>query len=148
LQGKFEIPEIRDKWAGGPIVKLALDAPQSVAPGGSIPLRVVMASNKVGHDFPTGPLDIIQSWLEVTVTDDAGRTIFTSGKRDEKNFIQPGTFLFKAEPVDQQGIHRPAQPLGDGRRALPPRRSPFGQRIFRACPPRWPMLPRSQSAKA
>lgn len=37
------------------------------------------------------------------MTDDRGRTIWTSGKRDAKNFIQPGTFLFKAEPVDQRG---------------------------------------------
>jgi len=103
LQGRTEIPEIASKWAQGPIVKLALSTPDSVAPGESIPLRVVMASNKVGHDFPTGPLDIIQSWLEVRVTDDAGREIFKSGTRDEKHFIEPGTFLFKAEPVDQHG---------------------------------------------
>jgi hypothetical protein len=62
-----------------------------------------MASNKVGHDFPTGPLDIIQSWLEITVTDESGRTVWTSGKRDGRHFLQPGTFLFKAEPVDQHG---------------------------------------------
>lgn len=66
-------------------------------------LRVVMASNKVGHDFPTGPLDIIQSWLDITVTDTAGEVVWTSGKRDDRNFLQPGTFLFKAEPVDQHG---------------------------------------------
>jgi hypothetical protein len=29
--------------------------------------------------------------------------VFSSGKRDEKNFIEPGSFLFKAEPVDQYG---------------------------------------------
>jgi hypothetical protein len=103
LQGKFPIAEIADKWAEGPIVKLALNAPESVPQGEPIPLRVVMASNKVGHDFPTGPLDIIQSWLKVEVKDDQGRAIFSSGKRDEKHFIEPGTFLFKAEPVDQHG---------------------------------------------
>ncbi|MBK9137943.1 MAG: hypothetical protein IPM17_04165 [Verrucomicrobia bacterium] len=103
LRGEFAVPEIADKWAHGPIVKLAASAPASVAPGEPIPLRVVMASNKVGHDFPTGPLDIIQSWLDITVTDDAGQVVWTSGKRDEKNFLQPGTFLFKAEPVDQHG---------------------------------------------
>jgi len=103
LQGDLPIPEIADKWANGPIVQLALSTPASVAPGEDIPLRVVMASNKVGHDFPTGPLDIIQSWLDVTVTDDQGRVTYTSGKRDAKNFLQPGTFLFKAEPVDQHG---------------------------------------------
>ena len=62
-----------------------------------------MTSNKVGHDYPTGPLDLIQSWLEVRVTDASGAEVFSSGKRDEKNFITPGTFLFKAEPVDQNG---------------------------------------------
>jgi hypothetical protein len=103
LRGELPISEIADKWANGPIVKVAVSAPDSVAPGENIPLRVVMASNKVGHDFPTGPLDIIQSWLEVNVTDAAARTVWTSGKRDERNFLQPGTFLFKAEPVDQHG---------------------------------------------
>ncbi|MHB9007108.1 MAG: multiheme c-type cytochrome [Limisphaerales bacterium] len=103
LRGEMPIPEIADKWAHGPIVKLALTAPATVAPGDPIPLRVVMASNKVGHDFPTGPLDIIQSWLEITVTDDQEAVVWTSGKRDDRNFLQPGTFLFKAEPVDQHG---------------------------------------------
>lgn len=103
LRGEFVIPEIADKWAHGPIVRLALSAPDTVAPGENIPLRVVMASNKVGHDFPTGPLDIIQSWLDVTVTDPAGRVAWTSGQRDARHFLQPGTFLFKAEPVDQHG---------------------------------------------
>src|SRR5262249_32156478 len=67
------------------------------------PLRVIMASNKVGHDYPTGPLDLIQSWLEIRVTDETGKEVFSSGKRNEKNFLTPGTFLFKAEPVDQNG---------------------------------------------
>ncbi|MGZ8920968.1 MAG: multiheme c-type cytochrome [Limisphaerales bacterium] len=103
LEGKFEIPEIKEKWAEGPIVKMVLSAPESIGPNENIPLRVVMAANKVGHDFPTGPLDIIQSWLEVRVTDDLGNQVYSSGKRDGKNFIEPGTFLFKAEPVDQHG---------------------------------------------
>ena len=103
LQGKFEIPEIREKWAEGPIVKLALDVPESVTEGETLPIRVIFTSNKVGHDYPTGPLDIIQSWIELTVTDDQGKVIFATGRRDEKNFIEPGSFLFKAEPVDQYG---------------------------------------------
>jgi hypothetical protein len=103
LQGRQEIPEIRDKWAEGPIVRVDLEVPEEVARGESLPVRVVLTSNKVGHDYPTGPLDIIQSWLELRVTDERGRAVFTSGTRDEKNFITPGSFLFKAEPVDQHG---------------------------------------------
>ncbi len=103
LQGKFPIPEIRDKWAEGPVIQMRIEAPEEVAPGQRIPIRLILTSNKVGHDFPTGPLDLIQSWVEVSVTDEAGKVIFASGRRNEKHFIEPGTFLFKAEPVDQYG---------------------------------------------
>ncbi|MEE8183703.1 MAG: cytochrome b/b6 domain-containing protein, partial [Acidobacteriota bacterium] len=103
LQGKIEIPEIHDKWAEGPIVQITLDVPESISPGEEIPVRVILTANKVGHDYPTGPLDIIQSWLEVRVTDGNGREVFRSGTRDEKHFIEPGSFMFKAEPVDQYG---------------------------------------------
>lgn len=103
LQGRIEIPEIHSKWAEGPVVKVRIDAPESVPPGGSMPVRVILTSNKVGHDYPTGPLDMIQSWVELRVRDSVGRTVFTSGQLDNRNFIVPGTFLFKAEPVDQYG---------------------------------------------
>jgi hypothetical protein len=103
LQGHIEIPEIRSKWAEGPIVKVRIEAPAMAGPGKAIPLRVVMTSNKVGHDYPTGPLDMIQSWVELRVQDASGHTVFTSGQRNERNFLPPGTFLFKAEPVDQYG---------------------------------------------
>jgi hypothetical protein len=103
LAGDFEIPEISHKWPEGPVVSIALEVPATVAAGGSLPVRVHLTANKVGHDFPTGPLDIIQSWVEIHVVDDAGRRVFSSGTRDEGHFIEPGSFLFKAEPVDQQG---------------------------------------------
>ena len=103
LQGHIDIPEIRNKWAEGPVVKIRIEAPPSVAPGQTIPIRVIMTSNKVGHDYPTGPLDMIQSWVELRVEDEEGRLVFTSGQRDPRHFLEPGTFLFKAEPVDQYG---------------------------------------------
>lgn len=102
LQGRRRIPEIEKKWANGPIVTIRLELSSSHRRG-IIPLRVVLTSNKVGHDYPTGPLDMIQSWVEVHVADSTGREIFSSGTRDAQNFLLPGTFLFKAEPVDQHG---------------------------------------------
>jgi hypothetical protein len=102
LHGERRVPEIEDKWAKGAIVSIALDL-GTARQAGTVPVRVVLTSNKVGHDYPTGPLDLIQSWVELHVVDDAGHEIFTSGTRDEKNFIAPGSFLFKAEPVDQYG---------------------------------------------
>ncbi len=103
LRGGFEIPEIANKWRNGAVVTLDLIAPEKVRAGEKVDLKLVMGSNKVGHDFPTGPLDIIQSWLQVIVKDDQGRVLFSRGLVDPKGFIQPGTFMFKAEPVDQNG---------------------------------------------
>jgi hypothetical protein len=103
LQGKRDIPEIAYKWAKGPAVNIAIQAPDSIRPGEPIDIRVVITSNKVGHDFPTGPLDIIQSWINLEVTDDQGNVLLSSGGVDSGHFIAPGAFMFKAEPVDRYG---------------------------------------------
>ncbi len=103
LRGDVEIPEIADKWREGPAVPIELHVPDEVKPGQQVPIRVSISNNKTGHDFPTGPLDIIQAWIEVEVTDDAGNMVFSSGTRNEVHFIEPGAFMFKAEPVDQYG---------------------------------------------
>lgn len=103
LRGEIEVPEIADKWAVGPAVAIRLVTPDEARPGEKVPVEVLITSNKVGHDFPTGPLDIIQSWVDIEVVDPAGTVIFHSGKVDEEHFIEPGSFLFKAEPVDREG---------------------------------------------
>jgi hypothetical protein len=103
LRGEYDIPEIEHKWAKGPIVSLELVAPKQVTPGESVRVKAVITSNKVGHDFPTGPLDIIQSWVELVVKDDQGNVVYQSGTVDAEHFIQKGSFIFKAEPVDQYG---------------------------------------------
>jgi hypothetical protein len=103
LRGEYAIPEIAEKWTEGPAVALELINPGDARIGETVTVRAVVTSNKVGHDYPTGPLDIIQSWLELIVSDPAGRVLFASGRRDHRHFIEPGTFMFKAEPVDQYG---------------------------------------------
>ncbi|MEE9268925.1 MAG: multiheme c-type cytochrome [Candidatus Krumholzibacteria bacterium] len=103
LRGEIEIPEIADKWSQGPAVPIELQVPEQVAAGEQVEIQVVITNNKVGHDFPTGPLDIIQAWLEVVVKDNEGNVVYNSGTRDDNHFIEPGSFIFKAEAVDQYG---------------------------------------------
>jgi hypothetical protein len=103
LRGERDVPEIAYKWARGPAVAIDILAPETIRPGEEIDFRVLITSNKVGHDFPTGPLDIIQSWINVDVTDETGEVVYSSGAVDERNFIEPGAFMFKAEPVDRYG---------------------------------------------
>lgn len=103
LQGKIDIPEIKEKWRKGPAVPLELVVPEKATPGEEVKIETVFTNNKVGHEFPTGPLDIIQAWVEVVVTDQNGNDIFVSGTKDARNFVKTGSFMFKAEPVDQYG---------------------------------------------
>lgn len=101
LRGEIEIPEIADKWKTGPAVPIKLVTPSEIEAGSDLQLSVMITNNKTGHNFPTGPLDIIQSWLEIVVTDQDGNKLYTSGTLDKDNFIEPGSFIFKAEPVDE-----------------------------------------------
>jgi len=103
LRGEIQIPEIAHKWRNGPAVPIRIAAPRQVAPGEKVDFTVSIGSNKVGHDFPTGPLDIIQSWLEIEARDQNGKLVHASGRLDKKHFIEKGSFIFRAEPVDQYG---------------------------------------------
>jgi len=103
LRGETEIPEIADKWTTGPAVPLQIVAPETVKPGEAIKLQIIAINNKAGHDFPTGPLDIIQAWIEVVVEDDMGNVVYESGRPDEDNYLPSGTTIFKAEAIDQFG---------------------------------------------
>ena len=103
LRGEIPVPEIAEKWRPGPAVPIELVAPTTAVAGRPIELRAVLTNNKPGHDFPTGPLDIIQAWVELTVVDQAGKIVYQSGQRDSAHFIAPGSFMLKAEPVDQYG---------------------------------------------
>ena len=103
LQGKIEIPEIEDKWVSSPAIPITIISPDSVRMGDDLRLDVLITNRKAGHDFPTGPLDMIQTWIEIVAEDQNGNVLFSSGKLDENHFIEPGSFMFKAEPVDQYG---------------------------------------------
>ncbi len=103
LRGEIDIPEIADKWTKGPAVPIEIMAPEKVGVGDEVTITTVLVNNKPGHDFPTGPLDMIQAWVEIIVTDQLGNEVFASGKIDQRKFIEPGSFVFKVEPVDQYG---------------------------------------------
>lgn len=101
LRGEIKIPEIKNKWRSGRAVPISLLTPDSVGLHNKVSFNVSVTNNKVGHNYPTGPLDVIQSWLKVVVRDQSGRELFSSGTLDDRHFIKKGTFMFKAEPVDE-----------------------------------------------
>jgi hypothetical protein len=103
LTGRRNIPEIQNIWPKGPIVPLHLLAPPSVVAGQQLKVSAVLTNNKVGHSFPTGPLDLIRVWVEITARDGAGHVVFHSGQLLPNHHIEPGAFILKAVGVDAEG---------------------------------------------
>ncbi|MFQ5413125.1 MAG: multiheme c-type cytochrome [Phycisphaerae bacterium] len=103
LRGEIPIPEIADKWSSGPVIRVDLTVPERVGPGENVDVRVVLTNNKTGHSFPTGPLDIIRSWVELTVTDDHDRVVYASGKPEPDGRMDEDALVFKAEGIDRYG---------------------------------------------
>lgn len=66
-------------------------------------IRLVVSNTGVGHDFPGGTIDINEAWIEFRVMDAEGRTVFASGLVDEKGFVDPDAYFYRALPVDKQG---------------------------------------------
>jgi hypothetical protein len=103
LRGEIEIPEIADKWTSGPVIRLELAGSAAAKPGEPVELQVVLTNNKTGHGFPTGPLDIIRSWVEITVQDDQGRMVYQTGQPSEDGVMSENALVFKAVGIDRYG---------------------------------------------
>ncbi len=58
-----------------------------------------------GHNLPTSLTEVRQVWLDVKVTDSAGKILYRLGDLDEKGNIAAGTDLFGVEAVDKEGHH-------------------------------------------
>ncbi|MDM8560895.1 multiheme c-type cytochrome [Candidatus Parabeggiatoa sp. HSG14] len=103
LRGEFKIPEIAEKWTTGPVVRMKIVAPETVMPEQKVNVQVILTNNKTGHDFPTGPLDMIESWVELTITDDNDNIVYQVGHLDENDKVESSPFIFRADGFDRQG---------------------------------------------
>ena len=74
-----------------------------VAPGAKIALDVVIRNLLVGHRFPGGVLDIQDAWIEVDVTDRAGRRLASSGLTHETDPDDEDTQVLRTLVVDEHG---------------------------------------------
>jgi hypothetical protein len=103
LKGDIDVPEIADKWTQAMVAPVEIMAPEKVTAGDDVAIKVSILNNKAGHDFPTGPIDIIQGWIELIVEDQEGSVVFHSGKLNDRHFIEGGSFVLKCEGIDQYG---------------------------------------------
>lgn len=103
LSGERAVTEIEKVWPRGPIVELKIAAPQSARTGADLALKVILSNNKVGHGFPTGPLNIARAWIEVVIEEGSGWTVFHSGRLDSQNHIEAGSYILKPLAMDTAG---------------------------------------------
>jgi hypothetical protein len=102
LTGQSVIPEIAKVWPPGPIIALDLAPESPLAEDQMADIQALVINTKVGHAFPTGPLDVIQSWLEFTATDDTGRLVFSAGTLDATGRLQGKTVEYRSFLLDRQ----------------------------------------------
>lgn len=103
LQGEQAVPELSKVWPEGPLIGLDINAPEFAGPGAQVHIRIVLTNRKVGHSFPTGPLNIGRAWLELVVRDNSGKEVFHSGGLDKENHIQAGSYVLKPLAIDLHG---------------------------------------------
>jgi tetratricopeptide (TPR) repeat protein len=77
----------------------------TLKPGDLVQVDVVVRTRKVGHFFPGGTVDSVESWLELEACDDAGKPIFWSGKVDGNGNgpVEPGAHFYRAVQLDAEG---------------------------------------------
>lgn len=103
LEGKRSIPAIQKVWPLGPIVPIEIKAPSTAGPGETLNVQLVLTNKKVGHSFPTGPLNVIRVWIELDVRDHAGREIFQSGGLDAGNHVEAGSYVLRPVAITESG---------------------------------------------
>ncbi len=64
---------------------------------------VVVRNKGVGHTFPGGTNDSNEGWLEVSLVDDAGRTLGLSGAIQPDGHLDPYAHLYKSIMLDRHG---------------------------------------------
>ena len=118
IQGKTEIPEIKDLWPSGPVASVQINGPEEVKSGEEVSLMVLVKNRKAGHNLTTGPLDFMRLWIHLVVEDAKGNTIAEWGNIDPEtrsindvpgqiheigNARDEGTLVLEGLPLDGEG---------------------------------------------
>jgi Cytochrome c554 and c-prime len=69
-------------------------------------VKARVRNTRAGHSLPTHLTNIRQMWLEVTVTDETGKTLLRTGGIDADGMLEPDTRVFGSEGQDEN--FRPA----------------------------------------
>jgi mono/diheme cytochrome c family protein len=82
---------------------LQLTTPASTTPGSDLEVLVTVNNTGAGHYLPTGVTEIREMWLDVTVIDAGGNTVYQSGAIDENGAVDPRAVMYRTEFRDKDG---------------------------------------------
>nr|WP_320016661.1 multiheme c-type cytochrome [uncultured Desulfobacter sp.] len=91
--------------------------------------RVVVTNTGAGHSLPTGLGDLRQVWIEVTLTDSAGKTVFQTGVLNDNYELPENTEMFKVTLGD--GLGNPVINMAKAKEILSDTRIPVGKSAAR-----------------
>jgi hypothetical protein len=118
IRGETALPEIGHLWPDGPVASLSLSHAASASAGSELAVRAVVQNRKAGHNFITGPLDFVRSWIHLRAYDGDGELLAEWGAIDPQtrrildvtgreheigNPRDEGTLVLEALPVDGEG---------------------------------------------
>lgn len=71
--------------------------------GNQVALSIKVSNVGAGHKLPTGLTEMRHIWIEITVINSAGKTIYQSGKLNKQGVLPDNTRIFRTVLGDAQG---------------------------------------------
>jgi hypothetical protein len=83
--------------------RLELTGPSQASPLSDLTIEVAVQNVAAGHNLPTGVTELRQMWLELNVTDAAGKSVYESGLVYDTGRFGVDTISFGTVAGDDQG---------------------------------------------
>lgn len=97
-----DIIELKRNDGGGIAAPLG-NVSFSIAPRDTLTAYVVIQNKAIGHSLIPEVRDLYEAWVQFTVTDAAGKSIYRSGYLRPDGTLDPGAHSFTNRPVDATG---------------------------------------------
>ncbi len=98
LREKGDVGQHQALW-----LRSAADLVGDVKPGSTVELRINTTNAGIEHHFPAAPLDLIDVWLDVELTDAAGRVLLRSGTVDDRGYVDSTAHRLGGYVLDTSG---------------------------------------------
>jgi len=90
--------------ASGPILNLEVTGLNTATPENRLEVHTRTTNIRVGHNFPSGPIDVQEIWLEGILKEGSNSTIAHVGGMDENHYVDPSAPILGSRGIiDSEG---------------------------------------------